>query len=199
VNPTLWRVSRPNIAEELRKIPAEFRAALRKRSRAPSSVREGSMSGPTQLQAKVSKRAWLVCARGRGWMDGCMDGCMDGLGGGNGTIPNEDTTTTTSSSSSSSSSSCPQFEQALGISRSAVGPDGAAVAGGRDSESIRRESDLDDPNKIVPCYGEVWVQKRNRLREKTSFADAVGAFITYTTYTACYLCCVCCAGCMLCV
>ncbi len=34
---------------------------------------------------------------------------------------------------------------------------------------------MEDPNKIVPCYGEVWVQKRNRLREKTSFAEAVGA------------------------
>lgn len=58
-----------------------------------------------------------------------------------------------------------------------MGPDAApAGTGGRDSEaSVRRESDLEDPNKIVPCYGEVWVQKRNRLREKTSFADAVGA------------------------
>lgn len=53
MNPTLWRVSRPNIAQELRKIPAEFRAALRKRSRAPTTAREGSVSGPTQLQAKV--------------------------------------------------------------------------------------------------------------------------------------------------
>jgi len=53
MNPTLWRVSRPNIAQELRKIPAEFRAALRKRSRAPTSAREGSVSGPTQLQVKV--------------------------------------------------------------------------------------------------------------------------------------------------
>lgn len=34
---------------------------------------------------------------------------------------------------------------------------------------------MEDPNKIVPCYGEVWVQKRNRLREKTSFTEAVGA------------------------
>lgn len=69
-----------------------------------------------------------------------------------------------------------QFEQALGISRSSLGPEGAATT--RDSaESIRRESDLEDPNKIVPCYGEVWVQKRNRLREKTSFAEAVGAWV----------------------
>lgn len=65
MNPTLWRVSRPNIAQELRKIPAEFRAALRKRSRAPTSVREGSVSGPTQLQVKVSDAKWPVGCVGR--------------------------------------------------------------------------------------------------------------------------------------
>ena len=47
MNPSLWRVSRPNIAQELRKLPSEFRAALRKRSRTPSSygMRGGGEGG----------------------------------------------------------------------------------------------------------------------------------------------------------
>lgn len=37
----------------------------------------------------------------------------------------------------------------------------------------RTNSDVDE-GKIVPCYGEVWKQKRNRLRESSPFKDAIG-------------------------
>ncbi len=127
VNPTLWRVSRPNnIAQELRKIPAEFRAALRKRTRTPSSyAREGSTAGAGPVSTPLTTN----------------------LGS--------------------------KIEAALGLSitRSSVDGGERGVAGSVGEG--RRESDLDDPNKIVPCYGEVWVQKRNRLREKTTCVETV--------------------------
>jgi len=126
MNPSLWRVSRPNIAQELRKLPSEFRAALRKRSRTPSSygVRGGGEGGGGT---------------------GATQGGVAGTSGGGGS----------------------KIEAAFGFNLTAR----SSMEGG--GEGGRRESDWDDPNKIVPCYGEVWVQKRNRLREKTTFTRAV--------------------------
>lgn len=128
-NPSLWRVSRPNIAQELRKIPAEFRAALRKR-RMPS----------------------MHSARGEGREMG--GGALAGLGG-----------STRGGGGGGLMSMGSKIEAALGLS----------MRSSMEGEGGRRESDFEDPNKIVPCYGEVWVQKRNRLREKTSFSEAVAA------------------------
>ena len=46
MNPSLWRVSAPNIAVELRKLPGEFRAALRKRTKSKEGA-NASRPGPT--------------------------------------------------------------------------------------------------------------------------------------------------------
>ena len=138
VNPSLWRVSRPNIAQELRKLPAEFRAALRKRSRAPSTygVRGGGEGG--------------ALGGTPGGLTGSVGGGQGGGGGGVGS----------------------KIEAAFGLNL--LTARSSMEGGGEGGREGRRESDWDDPNKIVPCYGEVWVQKRNRLREKTTFTEAVG-------------------------